>query len=48
MQEVIGDLMSTLWGHLKPQNNPFGPRVSYAVLRCAVLCGAVLCCAVLG
>ncbi|KAL0020642.1 hypothetical protein WJX79_010395 [Trebouxia sp. C0005] len=27
MQEVIGDLMSTLWGHLKPQNNPFGPRV---------------------
>ncbi|KAL3160164.1 hypothetical protein ABBQ32_010930 [Trebouxia sp. C0010 RCD-2024] len=27
MQEVMGDLMSTLWGHLKPQNNPFGPRV---------------------
>ncbi len=27
MQEVVGDLMSTLWGHLKPQNNPFGPRV---------------------
>ena len=27
MQEVMGDLMGTLWGHLKPQNNPFGPRV---------------------
>ena len=27
MQEVMGDLMSILWGHLKPQNNPFGPRV---------------------